>query len=109
MRTIEEIDAYLDVHLSVNEVGLLEAAHSLYMRLCGIVGRSITHVDRADVGGVAHPQHKQPPEGHHAFKGNDCVTFLACVSGVPMEYCRAWMEKRFLKSLLEFSPRSGLH
>jgi hypothetical protein len=109
MRTIEEIDTYLDSNLSVNELGLLEAAHSLYMRLCGIVGRSITPVDRLDVDGAAYPQHKQSPEGEPTFKGNDCVTFIACVAGVPTEYCQAWMEKRFLTSILEFSPASGLH
>jgi len=109
MRTIEEIDAYLDAHLSVNELGLLEAAHSLYMRVCGIVGRSITHVDRLDVDGAATPQHKQPPEGDPAFKGNDCTTFIASVSGVPTEHCQAWMEKRFLVSIVEFPLASGLH
>jgi len=109
MRTIEEIDAYLDAHLSVNELGLLEAAHSLYMRLCGIVGRSITPVDRLDVDGTACPQRKQPSEGDSTFKRNDCITFIACVSGVPTEYCQAWMEKRFLTSILEFSLASALH
>jgi hypothetical protein len=109
MRTIEEIDAYLDSHLSVNQLSLLEAAHSLYMRLCGIVGRSITFVDRSDVDGAAYPQRKQLPEGDPTFKGNDCVAFIACVAGVPTEYCRAWMEKRFLTAILEFSPASGLH
>jgi hypothetical protein len=109
MRTIKEIDAYLDAHLSVNQLSVVEAAHSLYMRLCGIVGKSLTPVDRLGVDGAAYPQHKQSPESDPAFRANDCVTFIACVSGVSTEYCQAWMEKRFLTSIQEFSPASSLH
>jgi hypothetical protein len=109
MRTIKEIDAYLDAHVSIHQLSLLEAAHWRYMRLCGVVG-SIAPADRLDADRAAYPQYiKHTPEGDPILNSNDCIAFMACVSGVSLECCQAWMEKNFLASMLECATPSVLH
>jgi hypothetical protein len=109
MRTIREIDDYLDAHLSVNQLSLLEAAHWRYMRLCGIV-HSIAPADRLDADRAAYPQFiKRTAEGDPIFNSRDCIAFMACVADVPLECCEAWMEKNFLASMLEYATPSVLH
>jgi hypothetical protein len=102
MRTLEEIDAYLNTHVSIDQLSKLESAHLLYMHLCGIAGRSITQVDQLDAQ-VRTCTHliQQAGEGRPKFNSNDCIAFMAGVSGAPAECCRAWLRRNFLTAMLD--------
>ena len=102
MRTLEEIDAYLDTHVSMDQLSKLESAHLLYVHLCGIAGRSITKVDRLDAQARTCTQLiKHTPEGRPIFTSDDCIAFMACVSGAPAECCRAWLKRSCLTAMLD--------
>jgi hypothetical protein len=102
MRTLEEIEAYLDAHVSIDQLSKLESAHSLYMHLCGIAGRSITRVDPLDAQARTCTQLiKHTPEGRPIFNSDDCIAFMACVTGAPAECCRAWLKRNFLSAMLD--------
>jgi hypothetical protein len=109
MRTVKEIDAYLDAHVSIHQLSLLEAAHWRYMRLCGMVD-GFTPADRLEADKTAYPQYiKRTAEGDAIFNSKDCVEFMTLVSGLPTECCLAWVEKNFLASMLEMASFSVLH
>jgi len=102
MQTLEEIDAYLDAHVSIDQLSKLESAHMLYMHLCGIAGRSITEVDQLDAQVRTCTQHIQRTgQGRPIFNIDDCIAFMSSVTGAPAQCCRAWLKRNFLSAMLD--------
>ena len=102
MQTLEEIDAYLNTHVSIDQLSKLESAHMLYMHLCGIAGRSITEVDQLDAQVRTCTQLIQRTgQGRPIFNIDDCIAFMASVTGAPAQCCRAWLKRNFLSAMLD--------
>lgn len=96
--TLEELDEYLSKHVPPEKRKGLSSAHWRYMNLIGIVDDCVVPEQvAADQKVYAHMIRAR--DGHPFFDDCDCVEFMAKVSGLPTEWCQAWMQRDFLQPL----------
>lgn len=90
----DEFQAVLQ-NATEEQLSALDEAHWRYMSLIGIVSDVLpAEVVAGDV--AKFPEMiKRGEDGLPIFKDADCDVFMVAITGLPLEFCKAWKDKDF--------------